>query len=176
MSNTFDGNPCLNNFTIFYSSAALDDDFEVSLDLLKDYEDEKNLETFKNLRLQNNQPNKPYPFEYCWEESIKQKSGGNGKGKSVSAAVPLPVIPGHAKQKGGKSPKSPKSGASIIVTKSPNVSSSKSPKSGVSLASMTSEELKELKDAMIVEEESNQIKQSDKSRKPNQVNFKLDEK
>ena len=63
---------------MLYSSAALDDDLEGNLDLLKDYEDEKNLETFKNLHLQNYQPNKPYPFEYCWEESLKQKTCENG--------------------------------------------------------------------------------------------------
>ena len=37
--------------SMLYSSAALDDDFEVNLESLKDYEDEKNLETFKNLHL-----------------------------------------------------------------------------------------------------------------------------
>ena len=156
----------------------MDDDFEVSLDLLKDYEDEKNLETFKNLRIQDNQSGKPYPFDYCWEESQRQRNCASGSDKSEAVAVPLPVIPGHSKHKGGKSPKSPKSGASIIVTKSPNVSSSKSPKSpksGVSLASMTSEELKALKDAMIVEEEANQTKTTDPTKKTSQVNFKLDD-
>ena len=161
-----------------YSSAALDDDFEVNLELLKNYEDEKNLETFKNLRIQDNQSGKPYPFDYCWEESLRQKSNAFGEENSVSAAVPLPVIPGHSKHKGGKSPKSPKGGASIIVSKSPNISSSKSPKSpksGVSLASMTSEELSKLKDSMIEEEEANLAKPLDRCKKTSQVNFKLDE-
>ena len=92
--------------------------------------------------------------------------------------MPLPVIPGHSKHKGGKSPKSPKGGASIIVSKSPNISSSKSPKSpksGVSLASMTSEELSKLKDSMIEEEEANLAKPLDRCKKTSQVNFKLDE-
>ena len=141
---------------------------------LKDYEDEKNLELFKNLRVQDNQSGKPYPFEHCWEESLKQKDKNN-KNEIHTRSAPLPIIPGHAKQKGGKSPKSPKSGASIIVGKSPTSYTSKSPKSpksGASLASMTSAELKELKEDLATEDKCASKNSSDK--KPHQVNFKID--
>ena len=40
---------------------------------------------------------------------------------------------------------------------------------------MTSEELKALKDAMIVEDEANHVKLSDRTKKTSQVNFKLDD-
>ena len=156
----------------------MDDDFEVNLDLLKDYEDEKNLESFKNLRVQDSQTGKPYPFDYCWEESLKKKQHSRGHGGNSSISAPLPIIPGHAKQKGGKSPKSPKSGASIIVSKSPNFSASKSPKSpksGVSLASMTSEELNELKQDLAKDDKNTREKKSEGDRKQNQVNFNLEE-
>ena len=40
---------------------------------------------------------------------------------------------------------------------------------------MTSEELKALKDAMIIEDEAKNVKLSDLTKKTSQVNFKLDD-
>ena len=146
--------------------------------MLADYEDEKNLPSFKNVRVQECQSGKQYPFDYCWEESLKQKHVcvADGTENAETSTTPWP-IPGHAKPKygkSGKSPKSPKSGSAIVVSKSPKYfsKSPKSPKSGASLASMTSEELKELKDCL-VEEEADELKKSTVDKKSNQVNFKI---
>lgn len=107
---------------------------------------------------------KVYPFDYCWEQS--QQKGANALEKSQSRP-----IPGHAKAKSGKSSRSPKSGS---FQKSPSASSlSKSPKSpkspgsGPNLASLTNDELKNLKDSLVMEQE-------EKDKKATTVKFELD--
>ena len=108
---------------------------------------------------------------------MKLKQSGNELEKCNAASAPLPIIPGHANQKGGKSPRSPKGGASFIISKSPSTTSKspKSPKSGASLASMTSEELKKLKEELEEDNKDGNMKQNVNDKKQMQVNFKLED-
>ena len=159
------------------SSNGMEEDAYADSDMLKDFEDERNSEVFKNLRIQDNQSGAQYPFDYCWEQSLKQKQSCNELEKYNAASAPLPIIPGHANQKGGKSPRSPKGGASFIISKSPSTTSKspKSPKSGASLASMTSEELKKLKEELEEDNKDGNMKQNVNDKKQMQVNFKLED-
>merc|ERR1712061_882787 len=150
------------------SSNGMEEDAYADSDMLKDFEDERNSEVFKNLRIQDNQSGTQYPFDYCWEQSLKQKQSCNELEKCNAASAPLPIIPGHA---------NPKGGASFIISKSPSTTSKspKSPKSGASLASMTSEELKKLKEELEEDNKDGNMKQNVNDKKQMQVNFKLED-